>query len=498
MLPVPVLKPDIVPAPFRGWLCDCSHRMQTPLDYAFMTAIAMAGSVIGTGCRVQPLSKNYKWLETPNLWGLIIAPPGMRKSPVLSEVFSPLGRLEAVSSQQFDQETKKYKVAAKGHQLEIKALEFLLEKKRKGIKTDQDRDFQKELEQLIESAPQEPRQREYRVNDTTIEALLNSLTYNTRGILLYRDELSGMMAQWEMPGHDADRGILLEAWNGYNPYTGLRMGRGRWHVPLLCASIYGGIQPAKLVQYLRQIENSISGDGLIYRFQLLCYPDVPDQRDVPNVEPDKESRNRVFEIIEKLANMDFPKFGATVINERYGKPITVFTFDDQAQEFFIRWLKPFQNRTLKDPNPHMQCHLAKYNKLVPSLALIFHLIHVADHSIPRPIELRHLQNAIALADYLEAHARRVFALTSSDNLAPAIVVRDKIRLGELQDGFTLYDLMRKHWASVNDRNLAGTALARLTEAHYIREQPKPTTDNGGKPTIVYRINPAAFNGSGET
>ena len=82
------------------------------------------------------------------------------------------------------------------------------------MKTDENRDLQKELEQLMENAPEEPHQKEYRVNDTTIEALLNSLTHNTRGILLYRDELSGMMAQWEMPGHDADRGILLEAWNG--------------------------------------------------------------------------------------------------------------------------------------------------------------------------------------------------------------------------------------------------------------------------------------------
>ena len=143
----------------------------------------------------------------------------------------------------------------------------------------------------------------------------------------------------------------------------------------------------------------------------------------------------------------------------------------------------------------MQCHLAKYNKLVPSLALIFHLIHVADHGIPGPIELRHLQNAIHLADYLEADARRMFALTSSDNLAPAIVLRDKIRLGELPDGFTLYDVMRNHWACVNDRNLAGAAIARLIDAHYLREQLKPSTNNGGRPTIAYRINPYAFNGS---
>ena len=46
----------------------------------------------------------------------------MRKSPVLSEVFSPLGRLEALAAEQFEREIKNNKVAAKAHQLKVKAL----------------------------------------------------------------------------------------------------------------------------------------------------------------------------------------------------------------------------------------------------------------------------------------------------------------------------------------------------------------------------------------
>src|SRR5208337_5133671 len=53
-------------------------------------------------------------------------------------------------------------------------------------------------------------------------------------------------------------------------------GRGSIHVPACCVSMLGGIQPARLRSYLADaLQDGPLNDGLLQRFQLLVYPDIP-------------------------------------------------------------------------------------------------------------------------------------------------------------------------------------------------------------------------------
>ena len=93
--PVEPLREEMIPTPFLPMVKDVCHRMSIPLDFVAIPIVIVAGSVIGTGCRVKP-KRHDDWAIVPNLWGGIMGPPSRLKSPALEEVVKKqLGRLEA-------------------------------------------------------------------------------------------------------------------------------------------------------------------------------------------------------------------------------------------------------------------------------------------------------------------------------------------------------------------------------------------------------------------
>ena len=93
--PVEPMQEKMIPAPFLPMIKDVCHRMSIPLDFVAIPIVIVAGSVIGTGCRVKPKRKD-DWAIVPNLWGGIMGPPSRLKSPALEEIVKKqLGRLES-------------------------------------------------------------------------------------------------------------------------------------------------------------------------------------------------------------------------------------------------------------------------------------------------------------------------------------------------------------------------------------------------------------------
>jgi hypothetical protein len=106
------------------------------------------------------------------------------------------------------------------------------------------------------------------------------------------------------------------------------------------------------------------------------------------------------------------------------------------------------------------------------------------------------QMAIQWCQYLESHARRIYALAQNPSLAAALAFAQKIQdpLVPLYDwsenGFTARDLERRHWTGLDHPTLINSAVARLEECHWIRASRNATSQSGGRPTIRYEINPA--------
>jgi len=213
LLPVPSLAEVMIPEPFRPWLCDITERMQCPLEFPAVGALVSVAGLVGRLIGIRP-KRHDDWLVIPNLWGAVIGRPGILKSPALAEVMKPLHRLEKQARAEHDMELEKWELT----KLLLKAQKEDLERKiREALKKGQD------PEAVMSSASfakeEEPVPRRDLVNDSTVEKLGVILNQNPRGILLFRDELTGWLRTLDREGHENDRAFYLEAWNGNGPYT---------------------------------------------------------------------------------------------------------------------------------------------------------------------------------------------------------------------------------------------------------------------------------------
>jgi len=168
-----------------------------------------------------------------------------------------------------------------------------------------------------------------------------------------------------------------------------------------------------------------------------------------------------------------------------------FQFADDAQEFFFAWWKGLETEKLRAPDESavMLEHLEKYRSLLPSLALIFHLIEIANGAEVGPVTLTSTKQAAAWCDYLESHARRIYGLVSDINLQAASRLAQKIEEGVLHDGFSARDVYRKEWSLLDTKELTEGAIEELVEAGWLREDTPQPQENGRPPLPIYRINP---------
>ena len=480
------LRTEMIPVPLRACLTDIAYRMQCPIDFIAAAFVVMASILIGAGCSIRP--KRYDdWLVIPNLWGGVIARPSMLKTPSLVAALKPLVRLEIAAKEKHDDTIRGYEAAMMMHGAKKKVLEAGMLNAAKG-KGDKERDLEKEYAEL--EPPSRPVRRRYKTNDATIEKLDELMSENPRGILYFRDELIGFLVNLDREDRKGDRSFHLEAWVGDGSHTTDRIGRGTIDTSNLCESVFGGIQPSKLISYLSKAVKNIENDGLIQRFQLLVYPDEPQDWQLIDQHPDHEAKNRAFAVFERLAEMEFCANGATLDE---GEKAPHFHFASDAQRFFYDWLTAHEGKLRKNgEEPIMIEHLAKFRSLMPSLALTFHLIEVADGTASGPVTLRSTQLAAQWCEYLETHARRIYGLVNDIGLAAASRLAGKIKEGAIQDGFTARDVYRKHWGLLDDRELVGLALEELELFGWVRATPS-SPGLGRTPLPVYRINPKVRN-----
>lgn len=477
--PVTPLPASLIPEPYQEWLIDIAHRMQCPLDYVAIGAIVVTASLIGCGCGIRPKSKD-SWTVIPNLWGGIIGPPSKLKTPALAEIMRPLESLEAEAREVYEKAQRNYLIDLEIYKASKEGIRKDIAKATSKSDDAATEKIKEKLRNLQE--PPAPTCKRYSTNDTTIEKMHELLNQNARGLLLFRDELAGLLADWDQEGHESDRSFYLEAWNGYGSKTTDRIGRGTIYTKNLCISLLGTTQPSKLMAYFHNVLRGIENDGLLQRFQLLVYPDEREAWQYVDEKPNEQAQRRASSTLIKLAQMDFTQHSA-LLDCQSGIPY--FHFDQEAQQVFYDWITKLELRLRSHQDePIIIEHLAKYRKLMPSLALIFHLIDIASGKAPGNIPKNCAEKAVGWCDYLEKHARRIYEMGLSISHQAARKLARKIQAGELKDGFDIRAVYRKEWVLLKTREEVQVACDILREQGWLRED---STSEGGK--SCYSINP---------
>ena len=491
LLSVEQLTEELIPEPFGAWVIDIAKRMQCPLDYPFATVIVMCASIIGTRCAIRPKSKD-SWQVVPNLWGGLVGSPSALKTPAIQEVTRMLTELETNKFNEFENEQIQYQRNLRTWEMTKSILEDELKKTLKSKQSDSlDADeVDNRLNEHEDNPPKEPILRRYSTSDSTVPKLQELMSKNPQGIFVLRDELHGFLTSMEQEGRETDRAFHLEAWSGQGSFILDRIGRGTIRRDLICESVFGSIQPARIIPHIRQTLSGSANDGLFQRFQILVYPDITSWSYIDKL-PDKDAENRAFRLIKKLNDMDFIKDADAILEE--GNKIPDLRFTPEGQELFRAWISDLEARLRNnDEPPAIQEHLGKYRSLMPSMALIHHLLDVADGKASGPVSFKSAKLAAATCDYLERHARTIYHMAGNITQRAAGSLTEKIKLGKLDDGFTARKIRQKNWSMLTDMDVIKGALGELIEANWLRrEDLSPQT--GGKTKTIYWINPKIKN-----
>jgi hypothetical protein len=489
-LNVPALPEGLLPTPLSPWLQDIAERLCLPLEMVAAPALVSLGALVGRSVGICPKEQD-DWLVVPNLWGGVIARPGWMKTPAIGEAMRPLQQLATIAHEEI--QLKLDETGAREDCLQAQ-IDGIKQKIRGAVargNVDELPSLEIELAQLKnalrESKVTEPR---YMTQDPTVEKLGELLQQNPRGLLLLRDELSGWLRTLDKPGREGEREFYLEAWNGTQPFTFDRIGRGTVHIPSTTVSIFGGIQPGKLRAYVSSaMTNGHGADGLLQRFQVLVWPDsIPQWKNIDRA-PNASALNTAFEIFQFL-DQQVPAHWGEEIGEVRGIP--ALRFDPEAQEFFNSWRDRLEQRLRSDEmagRDAFESHLAKYRSLMPSLALLHHLVDVAAGTTSNPtnVGLIHAEVAAAWCDFLEAHADKIYAAEGPESAALALGRR--ILEGKVQNGTTCREIYRQNWANLENRERVKMALEVLEEAHWVRVEERSPGAEGGRPLLRVIINP---------
>lgn len=468
----------MLPSEMGNWVGDIAERMQAPVEFVAVPAIVAAGSVIGRKVAIRPQA-NTDWCEVPNLWGCIVGRPGVMKSPAVQQALRPLNKLQANARLEYQHDLSRFEMGAMERQLRGDARKLAMKKL---LSENPNAD----CTHLVAGDDETPILRRYLVNDTSYQVLGELLMENPNGLLVHRDELLSLLKSLDREENVEARSFYLTAWNGSDDYVFDRISRGKnLYVPSVTASMIGSTQPGRLRDYASAaIRGGAGDDGLMQRFGLIVWPDISSDWVEHDREPCRTARDAAFAIFDRLDRMTADSVGARHDPSDISKPY--LRFDPEGLALFQEWRLPHEQRVRGgDLHPAVESHLAKYRKLVPSLALIHHLAS----GFTGPVGVPSVLSALEWSKFLESHAHRVYGAALDRSVSGAREILRHMRKGDLGATFVARDVQIKGWSSLTDKRDISDALDLLEEYGWVRAMDVPPGPKGGRPTTAYITNP---------
>ncbi len=234
----------LLPPSVARYVREAAASLGCDESFVALPVLVLLGSSIGTTRRI--LLKRT-WREYPIIWCVIVAGSGAKKSPPFDLALAAVQKLQRDAYRRWEEELKQYQA-----NLQVYERDLGLFKKGKGGDEPPTKPEPPVLDHLI-------------VSDTTVEALAAILKHRHRGVLLYRDELSGWLSgmnQYKARG-GSDSAHWLEMFGGRSLKVD-RKGGLPLLVPRAAVWVTGSIQPRTLQRCLgdEHFENGMAARPL--------------------------------------------------------------------------------------------------------------------------------------------------------------------------------------------------------------------------------------------
>lgn len=468
LLPAPTLNTKI----FKGledWVKQTAESTNAPVDYVAFSLLAGAAGVIGLSRSISPWAG---WEETCCLWVGAIGEPSSGKTPATTPIRKILNEIEVSRKNKYSDklaEWKKEKEVAKQRKKEWE----------EKIKENPDTASNFPSSAIIPPKPQTYR---FVYGDTTQEALTSDMERNTKGAILFRDELSAWISGMNRYNSgSSERGFWLEAFNG-NKFicNRVKFDDERLEIQNLLVSVFGTIQPQRLIDTVL----SDRGDGFLARF-LWVYPELKPAAIPQNIAL-PENMLAAFKNLDSLLD----PYADNAENQKKCLPLSI-----EAQQLFNTWYLAHLNKSQQEESI-LKYFLGKGQGYVLRLALLIELLWWADFEYPEPTEVSFeaIQAAIELYDtYLIPMCERVYNMyySPSQNIEARALARWII--ANKPKSFILRDVYNNgNIANLRRKEQAEKAANRLIDLNWLSYKSSRAGNTAGRSRKTYYVNSEVY------
>jgi hypothetical protein len=475
---------DVFAPTWREWLRRAAHGAGVRPEHVAIPLLGIASSLIGTARRVRA---SRSWSEPMTLWTCVVADSGDRKTPGLRVTIRALDLIEKNNAP--DNSAKRL-----AHETKVQQAKEISKK------------WKEEREAALkETPPREPpvmpvdaidpgnfiEPRLY-ATDPTIERLAPLLQARPRGMMLIRDELSGLFANMARYSGGSDRPFWLEAFNGGRHVV--ERVSGSMVVDYLLVGIIGTFQPDKLARAFAGDE-----DGMYGRF-LYVWPLAPQYRPLSNeaCEVEPELLNALTALIRLPSEDEGGVFAA--------QPIWLSEEAIAEFESFRKWSDKTKHG-LDGRERHWfakgETHVLRIAGVLAYMAWAITLGAGSASGVdgitgslePQTIDKKFMADSIRLwRDFFWLHARAALRqIGLSDRHKDARRVLKWLRAHPEIEAVSVKDVRRDALAQSLDAKETEALLNSLVAAGWLK--PMPTEQTGGRPIYRWSVNPILYGGA---
>jgi hypothetical protein len=476
---------DFLPGALADFALDQAVIMQAPVDFIAVPLLIAGGTVIGKDFLMAPKAL-ATWTERPCLWGGCIADVGSNKTAGFNAAFSAIWRLQA-------EFREGHRGTMKAHQAKARIAKAMIKKWEKTSVAALEKG--EDPPEAPPEIPETPTVREIVANDATQERLVEMMQQNPRGIMLYRDELSGWFYSFNQYRPGSDEQFFLQCHAG-GPWAHHRKA-GDLFVPDLFLSIFGGFQPDVIAQVLsnrsRPDQRKAPDNGMAARFSLLVWPEPIKGFQYVDKRRDHAAAAKVEKLFFDMSALDPERFvGVLPEGSTHYDP---FRFTPEGQAVFREWyLDHHAELGAMEPGDPLKGHYHKYDGLFARLSLVHHLIrYVLDEPVEPTRVDHHTASAVRdfIDNYLRCHARKIYRhLGRGTAYHGAKKIGRWLAADRTITSFTARDVGRKEWGGLTEPDHVDAALNYLENvAGWVRGEEIAPGPRGGRTTKSYPLNP---------
>lgn len=399
---------EIFPREFQTFITHLKSVSGFDTNLSSLAFLSASATSIGNAVKIN----NGKYFAKPILWCVLVGDSGTRKSHIMKKPFDFL-----------DTRDKEEMIH-----------------------------FQEAIGKAETDSPPPPAKTTILLN-ATMEAISKVHQDNPRGIILFKDEIIGMLKDFNKYNKGGgDKQELMELFNG-NSLKVHRATRDTIYLPETCVNIIGGIQPDR-IKYLMNEENL--ADGFFYRLLLSR---------VNEYKPLTYNSESINQAIQDSSNLIFESL------YNYGE--TELKVSKEVDLIYKDWFDSSQVNCFNDPfSKALQSKLETY---VWRFCIILDVLdQVSNDSRRTEIKAETMDKAIRLAEYFRKESTEIYQESFSEGVLESQPqefqrIYRKLENREYKTS-ELYSLLSELWTpdNVNKKLSIPELFTKVRHGHYIK------------------------------